>query len=79
MAWIEEAVSPKPGSSVTRKAVYARYREWCRDNGRSAVSTKKFWPRFREVLADQGVVYEEAKNAQDERAVIGLSVAGTAF
>ncbi len=79
MAWVEEAISPKPDSAVTRKAVYARYREWCKDNGRSAVSAKKFWPRFREVLADQGVVYEEAKNAQDERSVLGLYVSGTAF
>jgi hypothetical protein len=28
-------------------------RDWCKDKGRSSVSARRFWPRFREVLAEE--------------------------
>lgn len=75
MAWIDETVTAAPDGTVSRKAVYKAYVEWCRDNGRSPVSSKKFWPRFREVLAGQGVQIEETKH-DVARLVHGLRIDG---
>jgi len=62
MAWIDDAVTPSPSMKVSRRDVYRLYGDWCKENGRSSVSTKKFWPRFREVLADKGVEFDEVKS-----------------
>jgi P4 family phage/plasmid primase-like protien len=71
MAWVDEAVTVSPEAQVARRDIYRAYQTWCKDNGRSAVSSKKFWPRFREVLADRGTEYEEPK-VVGERMVRGL-------
>ena len=60
MAWIDESVTALPDHRMARRDVYGLYHEWCKENGRSAVSSKKFWPRLREVLADQE--YDEVKS-----------------
>jgi putative DNA primase/helicase len=52
LAWIDECVTMSPDLRIPRRDVYRLYQDWCKSNGRSAVSSKKFWPRFREVLAD---------------------------
>jgi phage/plasmid-associated DNA primase len=70
-AWIEEAVTVSSESRYPRLDVYGGYQVWCKDNGLSAVSSKKFWPRFREVLTDKGTEYVEV-TAQGDRKIAGL-------
>jgi putative DNA primase/helicase len=53
LAWVDECVTMSPELRMPRRDVYHLYQDWCKNNGRSAVSSKKFWPRFREVLADR--------------------------
>jgi putative DNA primase/helicase len=74
LAWSGESVTGMPDGVFTRKWIYSRYRDWCRENERSALSSKKFWPRFREVLKDRGIEFEEGKDAQDERSVFGVRI-----
>ena len=76
MAWVDDAVSAGPDARTVRSDVYRRYRDWCKDNGRAAVSTKRFWPRFREVLREGGIELDEVKSDGVWHAV-GIQVAVT--
>lgn len=78
IAWADEAVTVKPDMQVPRTAVFSRYRGWCKRNGRSAVSSKKFWPRFRDVLKAKGIGFDEGKSHGD-RNVTGLWIEGSEF
>lgn len=51
---------PRPLTEAERRDVYRLYQDWCKENGRSSISSKKFWPRFREVLADRE--FDEVKS-----------------
>jgi putative DNA primase/helicase len=76
MAWVDDAVSAGPDARTVRSDVYRGYRDWCKDNGRAAVSTKRFWPRFREVLCEGGIELDEVKSDGVWHAV-GIQVAVT--
>lgn len=62
IAWAHELVSFEEGRRISRSHVYDSYQEWCRANGRGAVSSKKFWPRLREVVAEQRVELNETRS-----------------
>lgn len=72
LAWAGDCVSLSQGTKMTRRDVYRLYVDWCKDNGRSAVSTKKFWPRFRQVMKERGTDLEEVKSGTWN--TVGISV-----
>jgi hypothetical protein len=72
VAWANESVTYREGHRMSRAAIYSSYQTWCITNGRSAVSTKRFWPRLREVLAEQQLSFEEVRSGT--RQVEGLVV-----
>lgn len=61
LAWASERVRPMPGHRIERSTVYLSYQAWATENGRKAVSAKRFWPRLREILDQRGIPFQEVE------------------
>lgn len=72
LAWVIERVRPLPEFRLSRRQFYDAYRTWVTENGRSPVSSKRFWPRLREVLTEGQIAFREVKS--DDWLVLDVTV-----
>jgi phage/plasmid-associated DNA primase len=47
----DECIELSDDGLLTRSEVYKQYETWCKEEGRHPVTARKFWGRFRTVMA----------------------------
>lgn len=69
--FLNEQCEQHESASVTKKALYAAYREWCEDEGEKPVTQKAFGSRMLEIGLDEAM-WGSSKNR--ERVWLGVSL-----